>query len=44
MSEDIGEIVNLMPSKWRCKKLKEGNLADGPNYYLSGSGWGYNRL
>jgi hypothetical protein len=44
MSEDIGEIVNLMPSKWRCKKLKEGNLADGPNYYLSGSGWGYDRL
>lgn len=44
MATDIGEIVNLMPSKWRCKKLKEGDLANGSNYDFSGSRRSYNRI
>jgi len=26
MAQDLGEIANLMPKKWRCQKLKEGQL------------------
>jgi hypothetical protein len=41
MSRDIGELVNLMPMKWRCQPLKEGQLANGTDFnrvggYLAG--------
>lgn len=41
MSRDIGEIANLMPMKWRCQPLKEGQLANGTDFnrvggYLAG--------
>lgn len=32
MSRNIGELVNLMPVKWRCQPLKEGQLANGTNF------------
>jgi hypothetical protein len=41
MSRDIGELINLMPMKWRCQPLKEGQLANGTDFnrvggYLAG--------
>jgi len=27
MSRDIGEIANLMPMRWRCQQLAEGQLS-----------------
>ena len=32
MSRQIGEIANLMPMKWRCQRLKEGQLTDGTSH------------
>ena len=41
MARDIGEIANLMPKRWRCQPLKEGQLANGTDFnrvggYLAG--------
>ena len=41
MAKDIGSIANLMPVKWRCQPLKEGQLANGTDFnrvggYLAG--------
>jgi hypothetical protein len=27
MAKDVGELVNLMPMKWRCQRLAEGQLS-----------------
>lgn len=32
MANDIGSIANLMPMKWRCQPLKEGQLTDGTSF------------
>lgn len=41
MAKDVGEIANLMPMRWRCQPLKEGQLANGTDFnrvggYLAG--------
>lgn len=32
MAQDVGSIANLMPIKWRCQRLKEGQLTDGTSH------------
>ena len=32
MAKDVGELVNLMPVKWRCQLLKEGQLTNGTSF------------
>lgn len=41
MSRQIGEIANLMPIKWRCQILKEGQLTNGTSNNRFGGNFPY---